>query len=159
MYNKQTKTTQMLPYTSSSNSINGYKDSKIARGETSDCVVRAIASASGWDYDKSHKFVADEFNRKNRQGTFLFNQTMCKFAEEGKKLNRKKVYTISRYKMMNGKSRMTVGKFIEKFSKGTYIISVRRHAFAIKDCVVIGNWSDAKKTRVRIDGCWKIGSK
>ena len=43
-------------------------NSKIARGETSDCVVRAIASASGWDYDKSHKFVADEFNRKDRKG-------------------------------------------------------------------------------------------
>ena len=58
-----------LPYTSSSTAINGYRDSEIAKKENSDCVVRAIASASGMTYDKSHKWVADKFNRKNKKGT------------------------------------------------------------------------------------------
>ena len=152
------KTNIMLPYTSSSDSIKGYKDSKLAQTETNDCVVRAIASASGWDYDKSHSFVGEVFNRKFRKGTYFFNSHMNSLSENNKRLNRKKIQIISKFKMMNGKSQMTVGKFVEIYTKGTYIICISGHAFTIKDGVVIGNWSDAKRKRARIQGCWKIGS-
>lgn len=43
-----------LPYTRTSDAITGYTDSKIARIENRDCVVRAVASASGMTYDKAH---------------------------------------------------------------------------------------------------------
>jgi hypothetical protein len=42
---------------------------------------------------------------------------------------------------------MTVGTFIKKNPKGTFIVLVRQHAFTIKDGVVIGNYEDAVKTK------------
>jgi hypothetical protein len=42
---------------------------------------------------------------------------------------------------------MTVGRFIKNNPKGTFFVLVTRHAFTIKDGVVIGNWDDAEKTK------------
>jgi hypothetical protein len=53
----------------SANHIIGYNESAIAKGENNDCVVRAIASFE-LKYDVAHKFVAEEFGRKPRKGTF-----------------------------------------------------------------------------------------
>ena len=61
-----------LPYCKTSEAIKGYDNSSIAKSETNDCVVRAIASAFDLEYDKAHKFVGDKFGRKPRQGTFGF---------------------------------------------------------------------------------------
>lgn len=55
-----------LKYSSPSEVIKNYKESAKAKFETNDCVVRAIAAASGWEYDKAHKFVSDEFKRQPR---------------------------------------------------------------------------------------------
>ena len=105
-----------LPYTSSSTAINGYRDSEIAKKENSDCVVRAIASASGMTYDKSHKWVADKFNRKNKKGTYGFAPGMNGMNTNNLRLNRKTVNTIPYNNLTtnNGKSRMTVGTFIKE---------------------------------------------
>ena len=47
------------------------------------------------------------------------------------------------------KRNMTVGTFAKQNPVGTFFILVSRHAFTIKDGVVIGNWDDAvKKKRV-----------
>jgi len=149
-----------LKYSSPSVAIKNYKESAIAKSETNDCVVRAIAAASGWEYDKAHQFVADEFNRKYRKGTFRFNQTMNKLADNNRRLNRKKISIISKGEMKNGKSRMTIGSFISNYSKGTYVVVVRGHAFSIKDGEVIGgNREDARKMRCILQGAWKIGTK
>jgi hypothetical protein len=51
----------------------------------------------------------------------------------------------------------TTGSFIKRYPKGTYIVTVSRHAFTIKDGVVIGNIDDGEKMRKHIDGVWKIG--
>lgn len=149
-----------VPYTSTSKAIKGYSESKLAKSERADCVVRAVASASGMTYDKAHKWVSDTFNRKPRKGTFGLPKGMNNMSSEGKRLNRKKVTTIGSesLKTNGGKSNMTVGTFINEYNKGTYIVRVTRHAFTIKDGVVIGNWDDAVKTRRIIKNAWKIGS-
>jgi hypothetical protein len=54
----------------SADHIIGYNESAIAKGEKNDCVVRAIASTFGLKYDVAHKFVANEFRRESRKGTF-----------------------------------------------------------------------------------------
>lgn len=148
-----------LPYTSSSTAINGYRDSEIAKKENRDCVVRAIASASGMTYDKSHKWVANKFNRKPKKGTFGFTGGMNGMTRDNLRLNRKTVSTIpnDHLKTNNGKSRMTVGTFIKQYDKGTYILRVTGHAFTIKDGVVIGNYEDATKTRRIVYNAWRIG--
>jgi hypothetical protein len=50
--------------------IIGYSDSKIAQSETNDCFVRTIAAALEVSYDDAHAYVAKEYGRKNRQGTY-----------------------------------------------------------------------------------------
>jgi hypothetical protein len=42
---------------------------------------------------------------------------------------------------------MTVGTFTKQNPVGTFFILVNRHAFTIKDGVVIGNPEDATKTK------------
>ena len=51
-------------------SVISESQSEIAKKETNDCVVRAFMVALDLSYDKSHKFVADKFNRVNRNGTY-----------------------------------------------------------------------------------------
>ena len=47
-----------------------------AKGETNDCVVRAIANACDVNYDQAHSYVADTFKRKKGEGTRMFMSTL-----------------------------------------------------------------------------------
>ena len=144
-----------LPYTSTSIAITGYSDSKIAKTERADCVVRAVASASGMTYDKAHKFVSETFNRVPKRGTYGFAPGMNRMALDKKKLNRKTIKPITDLK--NGTSQMTVGSFVKLYDKGTYIVRVSGHAFTIKDGSVIGNIDDATRVKRIVKNVWKIG--
>ena len=154
------------PYISSSVAIKGITESKLAQSEKDDCVVRAFASAFGVTYDYAHKKVAEVFGRKNRQGTAYFSLTMNALASKEIKFNRKGVTRIkediglSYWFEVKGKStlrNMTTAKFLEKYSKGTYIVTVKGHAFTIKNGVVIGNTDDALQRKKVIYNAWKIG--
>jgi hypothetical protein len=148
-----------LKYSSPATAIKNYTDSQLAKSETNDCVVRAIAAASAWEYDKAHRFTAKEFKRENRKGTRFFNLIMCKLSNENKRLNRKKITTISSGKMKNGDRKMTVGSFVKQYDKGSYILTVRQHAFSIKNGEVVGgNKEDAIKLRCIVEGAWKVGT-
>ena len=154
------------PYISSSVAIKGITESKLAQSEKDDCVVRAFASAYGVTYDYAHKKVAEVFGRKNRQGTAYFSLTMSALASKQIKFNRKGVTPIREdlnmmyWVEVKGKRtlrNMTTAKFLEKYSKGTYIVTIKGHAFTIKDGVVIGNTDDALQRKKVIYGAWKIG--
>jgi hypothetical protein len=162
-----------LPYCKTSEAIKGYDNSSIAKSETNDCVVRAIASAFDIEYDKAHKFVAEKFGRKPKQGTFGFGIGMNKIAEEririgrkcikpvGKKIDSLQFHSLSYDVKVKGQKvsrQMTVGTFITKNPKGTYVVTVKGHAFTIKDGVVMGNPSDAVQKRKRMIMAWKVGS-
>ena len=152
-----------LPYCTTKEAIKGYAESPIARGEKNDCVVRAFASAFEVSYDYAHKYVRENFGRKNREGTYGTVLKMTKLSEEKRQVNYKRVKCIGtksemgthslRYpvKTKDGivKREMTVGTFAKQNPVGTFFILVSRHAFTIKDGVVNGNWEDAvKKKRV-----------
>ena len=125
--------------------------SLIAKGEKNDCVVRACANAFNITYDVAHKFVASEFNRKARRGTKkvfntfstlgnvafdLFKDTLFPITKEYKlKCVNKPVNTSYTHKRVN----YTVKTFCAKFSKGTYIVLVHKHALVIKDGIVVDN--------------------
>ena len=147
-----------IPYTSTSIAIKGYADSALAKSETNDCVVRAIASAFDIEYFKAHKWVADKFNRKPKKGTFGFPIGMNRMSDNKTRMNYKSTKTIEPKHLTtnNGKSKMTVGTFAKEYNIGTYIIRVDRHAFTIKDGSVIGNPEDATKLRKIIKNAWKI---
>ncbi len=145
-----------IPYISTSDAIKGYKDSEIAKSERGDCVVRAIASAYDMDYDKAHRFVATTFGRKPRSGTYGFTPGMNKICDNKTRINRKLTRKVSDLSI-GDKSRMTFGKFVKWWDKGTYIITVSGHAFTIKDGHVIGNTEDSTQLKKVIKSVWKIG--
>lgn len=154
-------------YISSSEVIKGYSDSYIAKSENNDCVVRAIATACDMDYDSAHKFTRETFKRKNKKGVYDFGSTMNRLYSGDKQINGKSVGIITEeyntmlyYVTVKGRKtlrRTTTGSFIKKYPVGTYIVTVRGHAFTIKDGVVIGNPSDGKKMKKHINGAWRIG--
>ena len=161
-----------LPYEVTSKAIKGYSDSLTAKGETNDCVVRAFASSFEVTYDEAHKYVADEFNRKPRKGTFFTASKLVKMFDNGIMVNSKKVYPIGQKKQglltpysltykvkVKGEMvdrQMTVGTFIKKNPKGTFFILVRQHAFTIKDGVVIGNYEDSLKVKRPMRAAFEI---
>ena len=161
-----------LPYESTGSAIKGYSDSVTARRETNDCVVRAFASAFDVTYDCAHKYVAEQFGRKPRKGTYYTASRMTKLSEGVLKVNDKKIipigaksnsvfypYSLSYEVKVKGekvKRQMTVGTFVKKNPKGTFFILVRGHAFTIKDGVVIGNPEDAIKTKRPMRSAFQI---
>jgi hypothetical protein len=161
-----------LPYEVTSKAIKGYSDSLTARSETNDCVVRAFASSFEVTYDEAHKYVAEEFNRKPRKGTFFTASKLVKMFDKGTTFNGKKVhplgerkqsfatpYSLSYEVKVKGERKMrqmTVGTFIKNNPKGTFFILVRQHAFTIKDGVVIGNYEDSVKTKRPMRSAFEI---
>jgi len=153
-----------LPYCTTEKAIKGYAESPIAKGERNDCVVRAFASSFGVSYDYAHKYVKENFGRINRQGTYGTVHKMRQIAENRRQINYKRVKCLGtktsdygqyslKYpvKTKDGivKRDMTVGTFAKQNPVGTFFILVSRHAFTIKDGVVIGNYEDStKKKRV-----------
>ena len=150
---------------------NGYNvsGSVIAKSEKNDCMVRACANAYGIDYDTAHQFVKQRFNRKNRSGVKNSYDTLKQLCDEitvfnvadghqldlfadtplqteyelkyvgsepkrgGKLINRKYTHKKVAY---------TVKTFMQKYTKGTYIVLVNKHALVIKDGVLVDNPSN-----------------
>lgn len=147
----------------SSDYIVGYKESVTAKGEKNDCVVRAVASTFNLKYDIAHEFIAEEFNRQPRKGTF---GTAIKLSNRNNILGTK--YEIIpkqdleypgslRHQMNEGKpTEITLNIFLEKYSKGKYLIIVKQHAFSIIDGDVIGNPRDGKRLRAKVLFALKI---
>jgi len=174
-----------IPYMVSNDVVKGNK-SRIARSETNDCVVLAIAAVTGSSYDKSHKYVKDTFGRPKGKGTPMFDHIMKK--NQGKKLlgstyervtNHTKTKYTKKVRYYGGESvyeyeydskfvplitkygitrvsQMTVKTFLKKYPKGKYLIHVRGHAFAILDGVVIGNTCDSRRLKARIVNAYKF---
>jgi hypothetical protein len=141
----------------SADHIIGYNESAIAKGERNDCVVRAIASTFGLKYDVAHKFVANEFGREPRKGTY---GTTFKLS------NRDNILGV-KYQLANKENLLYPGSdihqkkggkpvniplrlFLERFPKGKYLVIVKQHAFSIIDGTVIGNDSDGSRLKAKI---------
>jgi hypothetical protein len=151
---------KQLPYINRTEGIIGYSESTIAKSETNDCFVRAVASAYEIPYDDAHTWVKEKFNRENRKGTKLVSFKMEAMAASGYKFNDKSIKAIDKlrtycsttYKM----KRTTLNQFIKKYSTGTYILIVRGHAFTLKNGSVIGNTSDAKSMKKIVHEAFQI---
>ena len=153
----------ILPYESTSKAIKNYDDSAIAKKENRDCVVRAFASCFEIPYDTAHKYVKEKFGRKDRQGTYGTSFKMQELAKNRTQINYKKVKCLGKVNNYNRrtleydvkvkgekvKRKMTVGTFTKENPVGTFFMLISRHAFTIKDGVVIGNHEDSvRKKRV-----------
>ena len=151
----------ILPYESTSKAIKNYDDSAIAKKENRDCVVRAFASCFDVSYDYAHKYVKENFGRRDRNGTYGTVFKMQKLAENRTQINYKKVKCVGKLNNYRRSSleytvnvkgekvnrKMTVGTFTKQNPVGTFFMLVSRHAFTIKDGVVIGNHEDSTKKK------------
>ena len=125
--------------------------SLIAKGEKNDCVVRACANAFNITYDIAHKFVTTEFKRKARKGTKNVFSTFKNLGKVSFELFKDSLFPVTReytlqckHGLINKdythkKVKYTVKTFCAKFSVGTFIILVNKHALVIKDGIVIDN--------------------
>lgn len=155
-----------IKYIPTKEAIIGYSDSSIAKTESNDCVVRAIASAFEMHYDEAHHFVKLKFRRENRRGTRFFVGGMRRMVEDkitingksfdnmGDSLGRMKYDVKSKGQII--KRNMTTGTFIKKYPVGKYLVVVRGHAFSIIDGQVVGNTGDATMKKRVILNAWKV---
>ena len=125
--------------------------SLIAKGEKNDCFVRAWANAFNISYDVAHKFVATEFKRKARKGTKAVYSTFNALGKVTFDLFKDSLFPVTKeynLKCVNKpinkeythkRVNYTVKTFCAKYSKGTYIVLVNKHALVIKNGVVVDN--------------------
>ena len=158
----------MIKY--SSTEIKGYNSSKVAKGEKNDCFVRAMAAATGVDYDTTHSFVKKEFGRKDKKGTETLNiHTQMLNFEKGFELGGKSFRTkvLGSNKIKNSYKlygeivlrKKTVKSFIKDNPKGTFIVGVSKHAFTVKDGVLIDNVGEEWRPTRKVDSAFEIKDK
>lgn len=155
-----------LKYIPTKDAIIGYGDSVIAKGESNDCVVRAISSAFQMHYDRAHEFVRVKFGRQNRKGTRFFVGGMRRMEDDGQDINLKSFESMGdqhgrmayevKVKDKVVKRKMTTGTFIKKYPVGRYLVVVNGHAFSIINGEVVGNEEDAKMKKRVIVSAFKV---
>jgi len=144
--------------------------SSLAMSEKNDCVVRAFMVVLDLSYDKTHKWVTDNFNRVHRKGTYTGRYLTNVL---GKRKNYKKIslfgvspgrtYSFGKKELYNPKYKgkktcYTVKSFMENYPKGRYFIIVKGHALALVDGVLYGNGSEQfNGFRRRIHYVVKVG--
>jgi len=151
---------KQLPYINRTKGIIGYTESAIAKNETNDCFVRAVASAYEIPYDNAHTWVKEKFNRQNRKGTMAVSCKMATMASSGYKFNNKSINPIDKLRTYDNTTykmkRTTLNQFIKKYPTGTYILIVRGHAFTLKNGAVIGNKGDASSMKKIVHDAYQI---
>ena len=143
-------------------------DCKLAKAEKNDCVVRSIAAATGVSYRTAHAFCKEEMGREDKKGTnnMLLSTTFLKAQDDGLKLENKEfeVYGLkkaevkNRYKLKGEiiDRKKTVKSFIKDHQKGTYIVTVSKHAFVVKDGNLIDNFGEEFRPTRKVDGAYRI---
>jgi hypothetical protein len=161
-----------MKFNYSKNVIAGIKTSKVANKETNDCVVKAVAAATGVSYDTAHSFVKEVFKReakKGVQGKELVDN-MKALAEAGSTTIGDKTISIevmakqaitNMYKLYGEliHRQKTVKSFLETYKTGTYIVTVAQHAFAVVDGVLIDNEGAEYKPTRKVTGAYKVTDK
>jgi ABC-type antimicrobial peptide transport system permease subunit len=139
-------------------------ESSKSKNENNDCFVRAISTATGSSYDSAHAFVKERFQREDKKGTFvelnlepnLKSHTIDGITFELSKVDKSKV--VNTYKLYGEliDRQKTVKSFIKDNQKGTYIVLVSKHAFTVKDGVLIDNKGMEFKPTRKVQGAIKV---
>jgi hypothetical protein len=135
-------------------------ESSKSKNENNDCFVRAISTATGSSYDSAHAFVKERFQREDKKGTFvelnLEPNLKSHTIDELSKVDKSKV--VNTYKLYGEliDRQKTVKSFIKDNQKGTYIVLVSKHAFTVKDGVLIDNKGMEFKPTRKVQGAIKV---
>ena len=160
---------KVMDYKYSSQVIENYSQSELARQEKNDCVVRAVAAASGSAYEPAHAFVKDVFERNDKEGTFGVSVTINKIAGVAQKIGKSETTfevlpedkKMNYYKLYGEvvKRQKTVKSFIQDNPKGTFMVLVAKHAFVIKDGVLIDNQGEEFRPTRKVQDAFRVTSK
>ena len=148
-----------------SNSVISGTDSKKAKSEKKDCVVKAIASSTNVDYDTAHSWVKENFEREDKKGTsnWMISKRFKKEDMEigGKKFKVRKLKnweTKNTYKL-HGElidRQKTVKSFRKDKPNGTYMVLVSKHAFTIKEGTLIDNVGEEWRPTRKVIGAYQF---
>ena len=157
---------KVLDYKYSSQVIANFSQSELARQEKNDCVVRAVAAASGSAYEPAHAFVKEVFERNDKEGTFGVSVTINKIAGVAQTIGKSQTTfeVLPEDKKMNYyklhgevvKRQKTVKSFIQDNPKGTFLVLVAKHAFTIKDGVLIDNQGEEFRPTRKVQDAFKV---
>ena len=151
-----------------SSSIKGISSSKIAKKEKNDCFVRALAAATDQDYDTTHEVVRTKFKRESKKGVDNQNIVSRMLIAEDKGLDVGNIKysvnvlgtdrTTNTYKLHGEfiKRKKTVKSFIKDNPKGSFIVTVSKHAFALVDGKLIDNKGEEFRPTRKVDGAYSI---
>lgn len=143
-------------------------NSKTAKNETNDCVVKAIASSTNVHYDIAHEWTKKNMKRKKGKGVNgmwlmdVLGSYDKKPLEIGKKKFRVKElkgkHITNEYKLYGGyvQRDKTVKSFIKDHPKGTYFVTVSKHAFTVKDGVLIDNKGNEFRPTRKVTGAYEF---
>ena len=148
-----------------SNSVISGTDSKKAKSEKKDCVVKAIASSTNVDYDTAHSWVKENFEREDKKGTsnWMISKRFKNESMEigGKKFKVRKLKnweTTNTYKL-HGElidRQKTVKSFRKDKPNGTYMVLVSKHAFTIKEGTLIDNHGEEWRPTRKVIGAYQF---
>ena len=155
---------------------------KLQASEDNDCVVRALMHTLGITYAESHHLCETKLNRHPGCGVHTNIYLPRIKQSHGKKINqlgntsandngwkrltrtkKTKVTILRNWKQKFVKQRKEVQvnykvkEFIKAHPIGTYFVTVRRHAIAIIDGKIIGNWNDELKINREVISAYRIG--
>lgn len=146
-------------------------DSKLAKAEKNDCVVRSLASATGSSYETAHQYAKDMFGREDKKGTsnLAISTQMLRLEDSGMKIADKtfEVEVLSKSRVKNRYKlhgdviwrQKTLKSFVKDNSKGTYLVMVAKHALTVKDGEVL-DWDTNKFLPTRkVQSAYKLTPK
>ena len=107
-----------------------------------DCVVRAIAKATGISWDEVY------------QNLCLIGLRV-KDMPSSKRVYRQYLNNISKMEKQpwNGNRKYTLTEFAEEFNRGTYVVSIANHLTVVIDGFIYDTWDCSQYT---VGNYWKI---
>lgn len=140
--------------------ISGYKDSTIAKLESNDCSVKALAVVNNWPYERAWSELQTKIGRQFKHGSSsiklidylseCFDPIVTEKPEtKGDRWPFMFPRTVLTYKKTGEKKffKMTVGSFLKLYPTGIYYVVVKGHAFAIVNGEILGEYSDTIKLK------------
>lgn len=153
------------------NQVYAKSDSQLAKNEKNDCVVRSVASATNVAYEVAHTFCKEVFKRENKQGVhgFMIKTQMLNAEEKGLKIgNRDYNVTVLGKKDIKNKYKVkgeviwrqkTLKSFIESHPKGTFLVTVAKHALTVKDGELLDWGSNSFLPTRKVQAAYKLEQK
>lgn len=138
--------------------ITSFATGVVQQGESKDCVVRAMANTLELPYAHVHS-VLKKHGRKDRKGTYLHTSFaaaselglalvgICGNTSSARESRRIAKNYYDHVAQFDG---VTLGKFVEKFKTGEFVVFVRGHALSIINGKVIDTFDNVYSQRISV---------